>query len=422
MKNTEGVLAILGGEPVISDIAPHYHWPPITDSLLASLEVQVHRSLSDRDASGIIGEFEETFAAFAGRRHAVAFSSGTGALHAMCKAAGLAPGDEILCCAYGFFASVSPFAYEGVRVVFCEADAFGNLSPHGLEAHLTPRTRAVMAVHIWGNPCDLDTLETFCRAHDLLLMEDCSHAHFASWGARRVGQVGQMAAFSLNQKAITAGEGGVLVTDNRRYRDLALLFGHYNTRAKRDIEKASPLAAYAFTGMGLKYRPHTIAMALALHQLAGAGDIEVRRRKNLTLLTEIARRHGVFQPIVVEPCRGKHGLYVLAFRVQGGATCRNSLFAALQAEGGVEFDVPGSTRLMQGEPLFLRTDRNSGWDEGLDHPAPPDEAFPNAAAFRDGLIKLPLWGYPGDEQIVEQYAQCLEKVSMGARLGLVPNV
>src|SRR5205807_200800 len=89
--------------------------------------------------------------------------------------------------------------------------------------------------------------------HDLVLLEDCSHAHFASWRGRRVGTFGDMAVFSTNQKAITTGEGGVLVTGNDRYRELALLFGHYNKRCQAEIDPSAPYYPYAFTGMGLKH-------------------------------------------------------------------------------------------------------------------------------------------------------------------------
>lgn len=222
---TTSTLAAHGGRKALDIPPPHYQWPAVTTELDDAVRAQLHRSLSDRDASGVIGEFEAAFARFVGAPHAVSFASGTSAIHAMSRIAGLRPGDAVIAPAYTFFATASPFAYDGIEVRFADADRYGNVTAATLAERLTPAVRAVIVTHMWGNPCPMDDIVEFCRTHELLLLEDCSHAHFASWQGQRVGTFGDMAVFST-QKAITTGEGGVLVTANDRYRELALLFGH----------------------------------------------------------------------------------------------------------------------------------------------------------------------------------------------------
>ncbi len=271
-------LAAHGGTRTLDIAGAHYRWPHVDTTLEEAVREQLHRSLSDRDAGGIIGQFEHAFADFVGARYAVSFASGTAAIHAMSRLAGLTPGDAVLAPAYTFLATASPFAYDGIEVIFADADSYGNVTANTLAQALQPHVRAVIVTHMWGNPCAMDEISDFCRAHDLLLLEDCSHAHFASWTGQRVGTVADMAVFSTNQKAITTGDGGVLVTRHDRYRELALLFGHYNKRCLTEIDPNAEYYPFAFTGMGLKHRITTLGAAIGVHQLARAGEIERRDR------------------------------------------------------------------------------------------------------------------------------------------------
>ncbi|MGH3802683.1 MAG: aminotransferase class I/II-fold pyridoxal phosphate-dependent enzyme, partial [Pseudonocardiaceae bacterium] len=269
--------------------------------------------------SGVIGEFETAFARFVGAPHAVSFASGTSAIHAMSRIAGLRLGEAIIAPAYTFFATATPFGYDGIEVVFADADRYGNVTAATLAEKLTPAVRAVIVTHMWGNPCPMGEIVEFCRAHELLLMEDCSHAHFASWRGERVGNFGDMAVFSTNQKAITTGEGGVLVTANDRYRELALLYGHYNKRCQKEINPGAEYYPYAFTGMGLKHRITTLGAAIGLHQLDHAADIETRRRAILARYTTGLAGNPVITPAVVPDVDRRHGLYVLGLRFHPGA-------------------------------------------------------------------------------------------------------
>ncbi|MGH3612136.1 MAG: DegT/DnrJ/EryC1/StrS family aminotransferase [Pseudonocardia sp.] len=402
-------LAAHGGTKALDVPQPHYQWPALTMDLEDAVRAQLGRSLSDRDASGVIGEFEAAFARFVGAPFVVSFASGTSAIHAMSRIAGLLPGDAVIAPAYTFFATATPFAYDGIEVRFADADRYGNVTAATLAETLTPAVRAVIVTHMWGNPCPMDEIAEFCRAHDLLLLEDCSHAHFASWGGQRVGTFGDMAVFSTNQKAITTGEGGVLVTGNDRYRELALLFGHYNKRCQAEIDPNAPYYLYAFTGMGLKHRITTLGAAIGVHQLGHAADIENRRRAILTRYLAGLADNPVITPAVVPEADGQHGLYVLGLRFhpENASVSRDEFVALCQAEGAAEVDAPGSTRDISTEPLFARRDPFAPWVPST----PPTTHLPGVTRFADTFVKIPLWGYEGDEPLVAGYLNVLAKVS-----------
>lgn len=407
---TTSTLAAHGGTKALDIPQPHFQWPAVTTELEDAVRAQLHRSLSDRDASGVIGEFEAAFARFVGVPYAVSFASGTSAIHAMSRIAGLRPGDKVIAPAYTFFATATPFAYDGIEVRFADADRYGNVTAATLAEKLAPEVRGVIVTHMWGNPCPMDEIVEFCRTHDLLLLEDCSHAHFASWQGQRVGTFGDMAVFSTNQKAVTTGEGGVLVTGNDRYRELALLFGHYNKRCQQEIDPNAEYYPYAFTGMGLKHRITTLGAAIGVHQLGHAADVEARRRAVLTRYTTGLADNPAITPAVVPEADGQHGLYVLGLRFHpdSASVSRDEFVALCQAEGATEVDAPGSTRDISTEPLFARRDPYAPWAPST---PPVTTELPGVAAFAGTFVKIPLWGYEGDEPLVAGYLDVLAKVS-----------
>jgi dTDP-4-amino-4,6-dideoxygalactose transaminase len=334
----------------------------------------------------------------------------------MCAAAELGTDDEIIVPAYTFPATASPFAYEGVRVVFADADPrTGNIDPAHVEKLVTARTRAVLVTHLWGLPCDMDALSALCARHNLMLLEDCSHAHFARWRGKKVGTFGAMAAFSFNQKALSTGEGGILVTGDDRLRDLALLHGHYNQRSRQEIDPGRPYYAYARTGMGLKSRMHPLAAAVGLDQLNKAPRIEAARRATLARFAEALDGQHTVELCDVDPQTGEHGLYVAGFRVRpGSGLARDDLMRQLAAHGAGCFDVPGSTRDISAEPLFHRPARTSGWDTVPPVPTGTAGQFPGVAAFTQAFFKAPLWGHPHDVTTVERHLRALNDVAHNA--------
>lgn len=172
---------------------------------------------SGRLSLGPTGErFEETLAARVGAKHAAAVSSGTAGLHLLVRAAGIGPGDEVITTPFSFAASTNCFLYEGATPVFADIDpATWNIDPDAVEAAITPRTKAIVAVDIFGYPCELDPLRELAERHGLTLIDDACEALGAEYKGRPVGGHGVPAVFAFYpNKQMTTAEGGAIVTDS----------------------------------------------------------------------------------------------------------------------------------------------------------------------------------------------------------------
>ncbi len=376
---------------------PQYQWPLIDKSLMDAVSSQTCRSLSDQTGSGVIGEFERAFSDFLGASHVLAMSSGTAALHAMVKVAELQPGDEVIVGGYGFFATASPFAYEGIRIRFVDVDRLGNICKDHARDSIGPRTRAIMCVHMWGNPCDMKAFRELCDEYGLWLFEDCSHAHFARSNGMQVGALSDLAAFSFNQKAITCGEGGALVCKTRGLFEKAVLFGHYNKRCFEEVSDEHPDAELRLTGYGLKYRPNTLAMAIGCNQLGRAAEIRKRRKENYQKLRQALSKSELVEPVESKNPSDESGLYIFPMAISPHvlepSDVRAELCRRMHGVGAYLLDVPGSTRDMSKLKVFA--------------PQPVSD-LPGVKSFADRVLKLPLWGYAGDEAIVTAYCEVLE--------------
>ena len=207
-----------------------------------------------------IGEFEAAFAAFCGVKHAVAVNNGTTALHLALVALGLGPGDEVLVPDLTYIASANAVKYCGATPVFVDNERRTfNLDPEALEAKITPRTRGIIPVHLYGHPVDMDPVLEIARRHNLFVLEDAAEAIGATYKGRRVGGLGDCATFSFfGNKIITTGEGGMVTTnDDALARNLRLYRGQ-----GMDLERR-----YWFPVIGYNYRMTNIAAAIGLAQM-----------------------------------------------------------------------------------------------------------------------------------------------------------
>lgn len=409
-------LAINGGKP-LADRPLQFVWPPITDHTEDVLIDQLHQSISIYDDSGIFGEFEQSYAAYHGMPYALLTNSGTSALQTAYYALMLAPGDEVICPVYTFHATVSPMMHFGLVPVMADCDQYGQLSVDAVRQRITSRTKAVVVTHMWGYVADIAALRELCDQQHLMLIEDCSHAHGAQFEGRPVGSFGDIAIWSLQgQKIITGGEGGMFLTKHADIFERAVLYGHYNKRCKKQIQDAE-LRPYVLTGAGLKLRATTFAAALAYDQFKGLEAINAGKQKHAAIVTScLDAIEGVEVLAPREGTRNSWYAQLIRFDEKVTSVSRERLVEALHAEGLIEFDIPGSTGLLDGEPLFNKPqvifpylyDRSYELRSG---------DYPNARRFYDSIVKLPVWASPEQEPITQTYCDGIRKVLAASKAG-----
>ncbi len=210
-----------------------------------------------------IPRFEQAFGQFTGIRHAATCSNGTVAIHLALVALGLGPGDEVIVPTLTYIAAVNAIVYTGATPVFADsvADTW-QINVDDVRAKITPRTRAIMAVHLYGHPCDMLALRALADDHGLFLIEDCAEAFGSYIGTRHVGSFGHIAAFSFfGNKTITTGEGGMVTTDDETLHDRVL---HYKGQGLAKHRQ------YWHDVVGYNYRMTNICAAIGLAQLEQA--------------------------------------------------------------------------------------------------------------------------------------------------------
>jgi dTDP-4-amino-4,6-dideoxygalactose transaminase len=406
-------LAIKGGHKTLSLKEPHYVWPPITKAAEQAVLKQLRAGISIYDRSGIFEKFENAFARYHKRKFALLTSSGTAAIHSMFVAAGFQNGDEVICPAYTFFATVTPLLFTGAKPVLCDCDENGNIDPNEIEKKITPKTKGVVITHMWGIPCQMDRIVEICKKNKLLLLEDCSHAHGAYYKNQIVGSFGDIAAWSLQgPKNVSGGEGGILATNNEEFYYRALLLGHYNKRCKQEIPRTHPLYRYSTTGMGLKYRAHPLAVALAFETFKKLNVyLAMRDKFARRIINAVKNIPGLAPPQITDKIQPSW--YALIFQYQSekfqGLSIKK-FFEALQAEGLLEADRPGSTLPLNLLPLFQTPNKlfpvyksdSFSYSKG---------DFPRAEKFYQNAIKFPVWAMQKDASIVASYIRGIKKVS-----------
>ena len=217
-----------------------------------------------------IAEFEQTVADYVGAKYAVAISNGTSALHAACFAAGIRPGDEVITTPLTFAASANCVLYCGGTPVFADVDPKTyNIDPEDIRRKITDRTKAIIAVHLAGQPCDMDAIHSIAREHGLIVIEDGAHALGSVYKGKKVGSMSDMTTFSFHPvKPITTGEGGMIVTDNEDfYKKMVLFRSHGITRDDSMMTRNDGPWFYQQFDLGYNYRITDIQCALGCSQM-----------------------------------------------------------------------------------------------------------------------------------------------------------
>src|SRR5438552_9487799 len=289
-------LAIHGGRPVRDTLLPYGHQSIDEEDIQAVVKVL----RSDWITTGpTVGEFEEAFAGYVGARHAVSFSSGTAALHGAAFAAGLEPAAEAITTPLTFCATANCVVYQGATPVFADVctDTL-NIDPQEVARRITTNTRAILPVDYAGHPADLDIILDLADRHNLVVIEDASHALGADYKGRRVGSISHMTVFSFHPvKHVTTGEGGMVTTDRPELAARLRLFRNHGINSDARQRQTAGQWYYEMVALGYNYRLTDIASALGLAQLRKL-DANLMRRRQIARLYEAAFSE---MPAVIHP-------------------------------------------------------------------------------------------------------------------------
>jgi len=277
-------------------------------------------------AGPMVAEFESAFADRIGARYAVATPSGTAALHLSLSALDLGPDDEVIVPDFTMFATVAAVLYCGARPVCVDVDPETyTIDPAAVRAALTPKTRAIVAVHIYGHSADMEPLRAIAEEHRLALVEDAAEAHGARYRGQNCGTLGDLAAFSFyGNKIISTGEGGMLVTSDALLAEKARSLGDMAHR---------PGARFSHDQLGYSYRMGSLQAALGLGQLAHLDEFLARKRWMAASYAErLGRFSGLHLPITRPWAENVHWMYAVRVTENFPLT-RNELGSALKQRG-----------------------------------------------------------------------------------------
>jgi len=357
-----------------------FHRHPLGERELASLEQtlkSVFLTTGPRTA-----QFETAFSEFLGGGETVGTSSCTAALHLVLAALGIGPGDEVIVPAMTFIATVTPVWFVRARPVLADVDpATGLLDPAEVERRLTPRTRAVIPVHLYGAMADMESLRSLCAPRGIALVEDSAHCIEGIRDGLRPGQAGDAACFSFYAtKNLTCGEGGAALTRApklaERIRRLRLHGMSRNAAARH----SGPFSHWDMVDLGYKYNLGDIQSALLLPQLPLLAERLARREAISKRYEQAFSRLGVGFPSV--PARSVSARHLFTIHVPGGH--RDALAAGLSARG-------------VGCAVNYRAVHTLSWfRRKLKH---PPGAFPNALRIGESTLSLPLYPSLTDEEV-----------------------
>jgi perosamine synthetase len=269
-----------------------------------------------------VKRFEDEFAAYLGVKNAIAVNNGTVALDLAVKALGLEPGSEIITPAFTFIATANCALYQGLRPVFADVDERTfNIDPDDLQEKITPRTRAVIGVHLYGQPFQLSAVQDICQDKNIALVEDCAQAHGAEWKGKKVGSFATGCFSFYPTKNMTTGEGGMITTD-----DDALAAQLRLLRSHGDSGK------YNHITIGYNYRMMNLQGALGLVQLRRLEEFTAKRISNARFLDDNIRVKGISTPFRMDSVRHVYHQYVVRVEDDFPAS-RHRLMEYLQARG-----------------------------------------------------------------------------------------
>lgn len=326
-------LALRGGSPLRESMLPYGHQWLDDDDIAAVVDVL----RSDWLTTGPkIAEFEQAFAKFVGTKEAVAVSNGTAALHAAIYALNIKPGDEVIVPVMTFAASANCVAYQGGTPVFADVDSKTLLLDVGqVEAKITPRTKAIIAVDYAGQACDYDGLREIASRHDLSLIADACHAIGGTYKGRSVGSLSDLSTFSFHPvKHITTGEGGMISTDDPALAARMRTFRNHGITTDHRQREAQGSWFYEMVDLGYNYRLTDFQCALGMRQLRHLPSWVAQRQKIALRYADAFANVLEIESLCVRPnVSHAYHLYVIQIVTERLTADRAAVFSALRAEG-----------------------------------------------------------------------------------------
>jgi len=394
---TRETLAVEGGAPVRSSFLPYHQ--PLIDADDEGAVVETLRSGWLTTGPRTKG-FEKDLAAYAGAAYCVGVNSCTAALHLALEAVGVGSGDEVITSPITFASTANVIVHRGARPVFVdvEPDTF-NINPGGIEAALTPRTKALIPVDFAGQPCDLDAIMGIGARHGLPVIEDAAHALGADYKGRRIGGIADMTCFSFYaNKNITSGEGGALTTNRQEWADrITVMALHGLSRDAWKRYSAEGYRHWDIIAPGYKYNMFDVQAALVGSQFKKLEAFQIRRDA-LKARLDAGLKDIAELAFPAERSWGTHAhhLYPIVVRTEMLRADRDVIMNAIQGENigiGVHF------RAVHLHPFYVDT---FGFRRGM---------FPNAEYYSDRAISLPIYPRMTDEDADDVVAAVRKVIS-----------
>ena len=325
-----GKPALLGGPKIRTEKFPSW---PVSGQLEEQALIETLRSGNWYRGTGQqTRKFEDAYRKLTGARHCLATANGTSALYVSLNALGIEPGDEVIVPPYTFIATINVVLRQHALPVFVDTNINTfQIDAKKIEAAISPRTKAIIPVHLGGSACDLDTILSVSRKHGIPVIEDACQAHLAEWRDRKVGTYGKTGCFSFQaSKNLTSGEGGAILTDDEEIHDRCYTF-HNNGGGLK-----APGGNFAYSGTGDNRRMVEMEAALLLQQMTRLEEQSKRRTANALYLTSLLKEiPGIVPAQMHDGCtRNAYHLYMLRYQQEEfGGLPRTTFLKALSAEG-----------------------------------------------------------------------------------------
>jgi dTDP-4-amino-4,6-dideoxygalactose transaminase len=402
-------LALSGGSP--AKTKPFPEWPQYDDREREALREVLESRVWWRTPGTQTLRFEQEFAAFHHAKHGIAVTNGTHALEVVLAALGIGSGDEVIVPDYTFVATASAVLFTGALPVLVDVDPNTYcIDPDLAEAAITPRTKAIIAVHMGGHPADLDRLKQIADKHGLKLVEDSAHAHGTEWRGRRIGTVGITGTFSFQQsKLMTAGEGGMIITSDDAFERLA--------RSVHDCGRMPNEWFYSHFIYGSNYRLSEWQGAVLRVQLQRLDEQTQRRHRNARLLDSLLSQiEGITPQRLDERCT-RNGQYAYIFHYDRAAFAgvpTATFIKAMLAEG-----IPNQAAYPPVHKLDVFQDgeyrkRLSAAAAAADH-AFLRQPFPHTDRGAWETYWIPQTALLGDEADMQEIVAAVRKIQQNAK-------